>query len=59
MPEKMDAISMLEEDHKNVKKLFPRAKKDPGIERLREIGERMEQRKMELQAGGERHRSAA
>jgi len=41
------------------KKMFPKAKKDLGIERLREIGQRMEQRKMELQTGGQRGRSAA
>jgi hemerythrin superfamily protein len=41
------------------KKMFPRAKRDLGIERLRELGERMMQRKMELQSGGERRLSAA
>src|SRR5207302_8283185 len=37
--------------------MFPKAKKDLGIERLRELGERMEQRQMELQTGGNRRRS--
>lgn len=41
------------------KKMFPKAKKDLGMERLRELGQRMEQRKMELQTGGARRRSAA
>jgi hemerythrin superfamily protein len=40
------------------KKMFPRAKKDLGMERLRELGERMERRKGELQ-GGQARRSAA
>lgn len=41
------------------KKMFPQAKKDLGMERLRELGERMAQRKMDLQAGEGRRRSAA
>jgi len=41
------------------KKMFPKAKKDLGIERLRQLGQRMEQRKMELQTGGDRRRNAA
>jgi hypothetical protein len=41
------------------KKMFPKAKKDLGTDRLREIGERMHQRKMQLQSGGERRQSAA
>jgi len=33
------------------KKMFPKAKKSLGIERLRELGERMERMKMEAQGG--------
>ena len=40
------------------KKMFPQAKKDLGMERLRELGDRMERRKMEIQ-GGQARRSAA
>jgi Hemerythrin HHE cation binding domain len=41
------------------KKMFPKAKKDLGMERLREVGEQMQQRKTALQSGREQRRSAA